>query len=140
MPETEVSADPSAPSSKRSAPPRAKRRRFSQAYKRKMVEQYGQLGINERGALLRREGLYYSHITRWRWQLQQADKKTAAKERAEKVKARATVSKSRYDALKRELEEAQAQLEKANSIIAAQKKLSDLLFANSLDNNGENSK
>ena len=105
-----------------------------------MVEQYGQLGINERGALLRREGLYYSHITRWRWQLQQADKKTAAKERAEKVKARATVSKSRYDALKRELEEAQAQLEKANSIIAAQKKLSDLLFANSLDNNGENSK
>ena len=52
MPETEVSADPSAPSSKRSAPPRAKRRRFSQAYKRKMVEQYGQLGINERGALL----------------------------------------------------------------------------------------
>ena len=140
MPETEVSAAPSTSSSKRSAPPKAKRRRFSLDYKRKMVAQYDQLDVNERGALLRREGLYYSHISKWRWQLLQADKKAAAKERAAKTKARATVSKSRYDALKRELEEAQAQLEKANSIIAAQKKLSDLLFANSLDNSSENSK
>lgn len=140
MPETEVSADPSAPSSKRSAPPKAKRRRFSLAYKRKMVEQYGQLGVNERGALLRREGLYYSHITRWRWQLQQADKKAATKAAAKEKTAKATVSKARYDALKKQLAEATAQLEQANSIIAAQKKLSDLLFANSRDSSDENSK
>jgi transposase len=140
MPETEVPAEPSAPSSKRSAPPKAKRRQFSPESKRKLIEQYDQLDVNERGALLRREGLYYSHISKWRWQFQQADKKAAAKERAATTKARATVSKSRYDDLKRELEEVRAQLEKANSIIAVQKKLSDLLFANSLDSSSENSK
>jgi transposase len=139
MPETEVSTDASESSSKRSAPEKAKRRRFPLSYKRQMVDQYGQIDVPERGALLRREGLY-SHITKWRWQLQQADKKAAAKAAAKEKTAKATVSKARYDALKQQLAEATAQIEQANCIIAAQKKLSDLLFANSLDNSGENSK
>ena len=44
-----------------------KRRAFSAAYKLKIVEQYEQLANpRERGALLRREGLYHSHVQQWR--------------------------------------------------------------------------
>jgi len=46
---------------------RPKRRTFTPAYKLAIVEQYEQLGdARERGALLRREGLYHSHIQQWR--------------------------------------------------------------------------
>ena len=42
-------------------------RTFTPAYKLAIVEQYDQLDDpRERGALLRREGLYHSHIEYWR--------------------------------------------------------------------------
>lgn len=136
MPETEVSADASAPSSKRSAPPKARRRQFSMSYKRDIIEQFDNLDMKERGQLLRREGLYYSHLTTWRKQLRKADKKAKIEAKAKQ----ATVSKARYDALKKQLEQANAELERANRIIAVQKKLSDLLFINSPEHSDENSK
>src|SRR6266436_478746 len=44
-----------------------KRRSFTAAYKLKILERYEQLeDPAERGALLRREGLYHSHIEYWR--------------------------------------------------------------------------
>lgn len=47
---------------------RPKRRSYSAAYKQAILEAYDALpaGTSERGALLRREGLYTSHITEWR--------------------------------------------------------------------------
>jgi transposase len=46
---------------------RPKRRTFTAAYKLSIVEAYDQLSDpGERGALLRREGLYHSHIQKWR--------------------------------------------------------------------------
>jgi transposase-like protein len=46
---------------------RPKRRTFTAAYKAKMLEEYDALPEgSERGALLRREGLYHSHIDNWR--------------------------------------------------------------------------
>jgi len=44
-----------------------KRRTFTAAYKARIVREYDQAaGPGERGALLRREGLYTSHISQWR--------------------------------------------------------------------------
>jgi len=44
-----------------------KRRTFTAAYKRRIIEQYDALtDPAERGALLRREGLYHSHLEYWR--------------------------------------------------------------------------
>ena len=44
-----------------------KRRTFTAAYKIKILERYDELeDPAERGALLRREGLYHSHIEYWR--------------------------------------------------------------------------
>jgi len=46
---------------------RPKRRTFTAAYKARIVREYDQAaGPGERGALLRREGLYTSHISQWR--------------------------------------------------------------------------
>ncbi|MCD5316819.1 transposase [Kineosporia babensis] len=44
-----------------------KRRTFPAAYKARILAEYDQLeAAGDRGALLRREGLYHSHIQNWR--------------------------------------------------------------------------
>jgi transposase len=43
-----------------------KRRTFTAEYKQRILDEYENAGPGERGALLRREGLYSSHITDWR--------------------------------------------------------------------------
>ena len=47
---------------------RPRRRTFTAEYKQRMLAEYDALphGSEERGALLRREGLYTSHIAEWR--------------------------------------------------------------------------
>ena len=47
-------------------PERAKRRTFTAAYKLKVVEEYESAEPGARGEVLRREGLYSSHLTEWR--------------------------------------------------------------------------
>lgn len=47
-------------------PERARRRTFTAAYKLKVVEEYEAAAAGERGVVLRREGLYSSHLTEWR--------------------------------------------------------------------------
>ena len=45
------------------------RRRFTREFKVRIVDEYDAASREERGALLRREGLYTSHISEWRNQL-----------------------------------------------------------------------
>ena len=72
--ETEI-ADPKVTS-------KAARRRFGQAYKLKVLtEAEACKKAGELGALLRREGLYDSHLFRWR-QLQRAGQLGEAKQKA----------------------------------------------------------
>jgi transposase len=47
-------------------PERATRRIYSARYKARIVAEYDRLDATGRGALLRREGLYTSHISKWR--------------------------------------------------------------------------
>jgi transposase len=53
-----------------SKPGRPKRRTFTAAYKARILAEYDALpeGSPERGALMRRERLYHSHIEHWRHQ------------------------------------------------------------------------
>jgi transposase len=46
--------------------PKPTRRRFTAAYKRRIVQEAAQCGHGEIGPLLRREGLYYSQLATWR--------------------------------------------------------------------------
>ena len=45
---------------------RPKRRTFTAEYKAQILAEYDAAESGERGAILRREGLYSSHITEWR--------------------------------------------------------------------------
>jgi transposase len=47
-------------------PERARRRRFTAAYKQEILAAYDAAPSGEKGAILRREGLYSSLITEWR--------------------------------------------------------------------------
>lgn len=110
-PDPEVSAKPT-------------RRRFTAAYKQRILEQAdackepGQIG-----ALLRREGLYSSHLSTWR---RQREEGLSEKKRGRKADP-ALADKRRMEALERENERLKKRLEQAETIIDVQKKLSTLL-------------
>jgi len=59
--------------------PRATNRRFSAAYEQKILTEYDGLSKLEKGALLRREGLYSSLITAWRAQRDAGGKQALAR-------------------------------------------------------------
>ena len=62
-------------------PAKASRRQFSAEFKNRIVDEYDAADREERGALLRREGLYTSHISEWRNQRRQASKPIVASSR-----------------------------------------------------------
>jgi transposase-like protein len=105
--------------------PRPKRRNFTAAYKLRVLEeadrceQHG--GIGE---LLRREGLYSSHLTTWRRQRTagQLQALTPQKRGPKKDEQAAELA-----ALRRENERLRTQLTQAELIITAQKKLAQAL-------------
>ena len=47
-------------------PEKARRRTFTAQYKLDVVAEYDAAAAGEKGAVLRREGLYSSHVTEWR--------------------------------------------------------------------------
>lgn len=104
--------------------PRVQHRRFSAAYKQRILAEADRCTQpGEVGALLRREGLYSSHLTRWRQQLQ-ADQleRLHPRKRGRKADPQAV----EIARLQRETERLKSQLDRAELIIEAQKKLCQL--------------
>jgi transposase len=105
--------------------PKAERRRFSAEYKLRILAEADE--CKERGAigaLLRREGLYASHLEKWRRQRERgALQGLTSQRRGRKVDAQA----NELVRLRRENEVLQARLQQAETIIDVQKKLSTLL-------------
>jgi transposase-like protein len=115
--------------------PKAKRRTFPAAYKLRILDETAQCRKpGERGALLRREGLYSSHLTHWRRELREgAFAGLKPKKRGPKSDPLAAENAQ----LKREIVRLQAKLERAETIIEIQKKLSQLLGLPTLSERGE---
>ena len=105
--------------------PRAKRRQFSAKYKLRILTEADQCTQRgEIGALLRREGLYSSHLTTWRRQRDQGQLAgLTPKKRGRKPDPQA----AELARLQRENEQLKARLEQAETIIEVQKKLSQML-------------
>lgn len=106
--------------------PRAKRRQFSAGYKlRILAEADASTKRGQIGAILRREGLYSSHLSKWRQQrlLGQLEG-LSPKKRGRKAPDPAEVELAR---LRQENERLRSRLEQAEIIIDVQKKLSRLL-------------
>ena len=119
-------ARPAPPSSEISERPT--RRRFTAAYKLAIVQEadhcteYGQIG-----ALLRREGLYRSHLDKWR-RLRNAGALDALHPRKRGPKAVASpLLKKENEKLHRENARLQKKLAKAEMVIDFQKKVAALL-------------
>jgi transposase len=89
---------------------RPRRRTFSAEYKARILDEYDALpaGSAERGALLRREGLYTSHITEWR----RARDAGAAEGLVAKTRAKRSAEAKEIDRLRRRAERAEAELER----------------------------
>lgn len=108
--------------------PKTDRRQFTAAYKRSIVEQAERCqGEGEIGALLRREGLYSSHLSNWRRAKREGTlggTKSRPRGPAAPVDAGAQREIARLKAQNQRLEN---EIEKAHTIIDVQKKLSALL-------------
>jgi transposase-like protein len=107
---------------------KASRRRFTREYKRAILREVA--GLTERGAvgaLLRREGLFSSHLASWRTSLDEVDlqaltpKKRGPKPRQVDERDRKIVE------LERQIARLTRQLARAEMVIDVQKKLSVLL-------------
>jgi transposase-like protein len=106
--------------------PKAKRRQFTAKYKLRILEEAGR--CTERGQigeLLRREGLYSSHLSKWRQQRARGQLQgLAPRKRGRKSQDPSVAELAR---LRRENERLRVQLEQAEIIIDVQKKLAQLL-------------
>lgn len=118
--------------------PAAKRRTFSKAEKLRILAAADAcVAPGDIGALLRREGIYSSHLATWRKQRQQANE-TAALERKRGPKVDAGAAEERrMQALEKEVKRLRAKLVKADLIIDVQKKLSTLLGLDTSDTPSE---
>ena len=103
----------------------AKRRSFTAEYKaRILAEADACTRPGEVGELLRREGLYTSHLTYWRKQRKDGALKELGKPRGRKPVDR---REQEIAALTRKLERSEAELEKARRVIEIQGNVSALL-------------
>jgi len=108
-------------------PEKPVRRSFSGPYKLRILEEADRCERGQLGALLRREGLYSSHINTWRRQREEGMLSgLTPKKRGRKAKPKDPLVEE-HRRLQRENQRLKAQLEKAETIIGFQKKLSEML-------------
>lgn len=92
---------------------RPKRRTFTAEYKAQILAEYDAADHGERGAILRREGLYSSHITEWR--------------KAAEAGAVGALSPKTRDRRDKEIEQLQARAEKAEAELERTKAVLDIV-------------
>jgi transposase-like protein len=105
-------------------PERARRRTFTAQYKLKILAAYDAAADGEKGALLRREGLYSSHIVDWRRARDAGALAGLARPRGRPRRDAQQDRIARLEAEKRELEQ---ELAKARFVVDVQAKLHALL-------------
>ena len=118
-------------------PEKFPRRNFTAAYKLRILQEDDQCTQpGEIGALLRREGLYSSHLVTWRRQRKDGILKSLSPKKRGRKKKPVNPSADRIAQLEKENLRLKQQLRRAEIIIDAQKKISEIL---SIEQNPENS-
>jgi transposase len=105
-------------------PERARRRTFTAKYKLEILAAYDAAAEGEKGALLRREGLYSSHVVAWRRARQAGALAALAAPRGRKRRDPQREKIARLEAEKQRLEQ---ELAKARFVVDVQAKLHGLL-------------
>jgi transposase-like protein len=109
-------------------PERARRRTFSAEFKRRILREAD--GCKEPGevsALLRREGLYSSHLTEWRKARERGDLAGGTKARGPAPKPAPDARDRRIAELERENTRLDKRARRAEAMVALQKKVAALL-------------
>jgi transposase len=98
----------------------AGRRRFTAAYKRRILDEVGRAGRGEIGLILRREGLYSSQLSQWRdWRNGMTSKK--------KDSGLTNELKTEVQRLEKENARLKLKLRKAEAMLDLQKKAAEIL-------------
>jgi transposase len=105
-------------------PERARRRTFTAKYKLEILAAYDAAPDGEKGALLRREGLYSSHIVAWRRACDAGAQAALAAPRGRQRRDSQQEQIARLEAEKQQLEQ---ELAKARFVVDVQAKLHGLL-------------
>jgi transposase-like protein len=106
---------------------RPSRRRFTAEYKRRILREADRCPHGQVAALLRREGLYTSHLSTWRRERDRAELKAlGAKKRGRKATPPDPVAQEN-ERLRRQVAQLERRLQQAETIIEVQKKVSMLL-------------
>ena len=107
-------------------PEKARRRRFSAEYKKRILEEAEACReAGEVGALLRREGLYSSHLSGWRRQREQGALAGLGKKRGRKPLR--DERQQELERLQRDNRQLRRKLEQAELVIEIRKKVSEIL-------------
>jgi transposase len=104
--------------------PQKERRQYSAEYRRRILKEADECKVGEVGALLRKEGLYSSHLTKWRRQREQGELAGLASQKRGK---KADPQAREMAQLRKQIVGLNQKLERAELIMAAQKKLADLV-------------
>jgi transposase len=113
--ETEVTAKP-------------KRRRFSAADKFRILKEADECTkAGEQSALLRREGIYSSHLATWRRARESGELDALSPKKRGRKPAAVNPLEKRVSELERALLRAEARAKHAEALVAVQKKVSELL-------------
>jgi transposase len=103
------------------------RRRFTAEYKLGVLREVDACsGRGELGALLRREGLYSSHLTQWRKQRERGERQGLSRKRGPSPKQRHPLT-DKVKVLERENARLKLRAERAEGLVELQKKVSEIL-------------
>jgi transposase len=104
------------------------RRRFSAEYKLKILREAGAcIQPGELGALLRREGLYFSNLQTWRAQREAGELGGLAPKKRGLVPQAKNPLAGKVATLEREMSRLKARAERAEALVELQKKVSEIL-------------
>lgn len=117
---------------------KASRRRFSAEYKRQILREADACTAPRAiGALLRREGLYFSNLTTWRAQRERGELAgLTPKKRGPAPKPKNPLA-DKVAALEREVARQTARAERAEALVELQKKVAELLGTARPQNGGK---
>jgi len=118
MTSTNPSADPA---------PRPKRRTFSPEYKLRIVAEYDAAPRSEKGAVLRRERLYHSHVTEWRAARDAGALEHLVDHRTSPARPKKSATEAENEKLRRQVERLEKELARNKAAVEVLGKASALL-------------
>jgi len=106
---------------------RPRRRSFTAAYKRQIVTEYDAAPEGRKGSILRREGLYSSHLIEWRRAISAGTLAGAALARSEAARARSAADSAELARLRRANKRLTAELDRTRDALVVMGKVHALL-------------